>query len=116
MLQLRRGNLQSGERPAALTQIVIACERVEREGVSIQVILQIKNTGETGAGKFRLVPGPIGILLLEEPCHGSLNRRIIRTSSGQQTNQAPSGLRRSALSFAFQRRIIIRKYRHAETT
>ena len=80
------------------------------------MIFKIKDAWESGAGKFGLVPGTVRILLLQEPGYGALNGRIIRADRGEETDQTPSGLRCSALPFAFERRIVIGKDRFAETT
>src|ERR1700722_3369441 len=116
MLQLRRRNLHTGKRTPTFRQIVVARQGIKREGVSIQMILKIKNARESGAGKFGLVPGAVRILLLQEPGDGALNGRIIRADCGEETDQTPSGLRCSALPFALERGIVIGKNRLAETT
>src|ERR1700722_812106 len=115
MLQLRRRNLHTGKRTPTFRQIVIARQRVEREGVSIQMVFKIKDARKPGAGKFGLVPGTVRILLLQEPGYGALNGRIVRAHCGEQADQSPSGLRGSALPFAFERRIVIGENRLTET-
>src|ERR1700675_2315335 len=100
MLQLLRENLHSAKSPAALVHVVIAAERIEREGVSVQVILQIKNARETRAGKLIFVPSAVGVLMLNEPCHRSFHGRIARADHGEKADQSPGRLRRRARSLS----------------
>src|ERR1700722_3506505 len=115
MLQLRRRYLHAGKRAPTFRQIVIARQGIKREGVSIQMVFKIKDAWESGAGKFGLVPGTVGILLLQEPGDGALNGRIIRAHCREEADQTPSRLRCSALTFAFQCRIVIGENRLTET-
>src|ERR1700683_3888524 len=107
MLQLRRGNLHTAKISPALAHVVITRQGVKREGVSIQVILKIKDAGESCARKFRLVPGSIRILLLQKPGHSAFDTRIVRTAGCEQPDQAPGRLRCSALTFALPRRVVV---------
>ena len=80
------------------------------------MIFQIKDAGKPGTGKFGLIPSAVRILMLQKPCDSALSTA---GSSGptvaKQTDQAPSGLRGSALPFAFQRRIVVGEDRLAKT-
>src|SRR6202789_1656654 len=100
MLQLRRGNLHTAKISPALAHVVITRQGVKREGVSIQVILKIKDAGESCARKFRLVPGSIRILLLQKPGHSAFDRRIVGTACGEQSDKTPACCRGVALPFA----------------
>src|ERR1700675_2010077 len=66
-------------------------ERIKRERIAVQVVLQVKDTREACAGELGFAPGAIRILLLDKIGHRFLNRRIARLGSSQQSNQAPSG-------------------------
>src|SRR5690349_5634261 len=97
-----RANLESVKLLRVLLQIAVPRERVQREIVPIEVILQVKDARKTGSRKLLFIPGPIGILLFEQMPHSLADSRIIAIRSGQEANQAPGGLRWRAGSLALQ--------------
>jgi len=44
--------------PPGLTQIIVTRQRIEREGISIQVIFQVEHLRKPGAREFGFVPRP----------------------------------------------------------
>src|SRR6202158_1343366 len=92
--------------------ILIARQRIQREIVLIQMVLQIKNAGKAGAGEFRLFPSSLAGLLFGEIADAALNHpfrgQFVLLARGQQADQSPRGLRRGADSLALQCRIVVR--------
>src|ERR1700680_1950865 len=80
-------------------------ERIKRERIAVEVILQIKHARKSGAGKIGFAPRAIRILLVDQISDRLLNRRIIGLGAREQPNQAPSGLRCRAVSLPFGGRI-----------
>src|SRR5207245_4710705 len=101
-------NLESVKLLGILQRVAVPRERVQQEIIPIKVILQIKDAGKACSRKLLFIPRAIGILLFEQMPHGLFHGRIIPIGCGQETNQAPSGLRRCAGALAFQFRIVVR--------
>src|SRR2546430_9256243 len=76
-------------------------QRVDREGIPIEVVFQVKHTGETRAGKIRLAPGAIVPLLIDEVGRRLSDGGIADFRAGQQSDQPPSRLRRRARALPF---------------
>ena len=71
--------------------LAIARDRHQREVDAVQVILQVEDPGEAGAGEAGLVPGAVGALRLEQVLDAAadgLARRRARRRSGRATAQA----------------------------
>ena len=79
------------------------------------MIFQVKHERKTGAGKFRLIPGAVAILLTHEPSNGAFDGRVIRSHGSQQANRSPGGLRSRAFSFSLERGVLIRGDGFSET-
>src|SRR5271155_616278 len=102
-MNLIRGDLHPDEPSPTLSQVFISRQRVKRERVPIQVILQIEHQWEARTCEFGFVPRPIVILMRNQPADGSFYRGIFRADDGEQADQSPGRLRRRALPFALQR-------------
>ena len=79
------------------------------------MIFQIEDAREARAGKFVFTPGTIGVLLIDEVGDRFVNRRIAGVSAREQSDQAPSGLRRGAWPFALGLWLGVAAQRFAET-
>src|ERR1700733_6953751 len=104
MLDLFGTNLHARKFSSPLAQVVISRQRIQRERIPVEVILQIENTGGTGTRKLGLIPGAIGVLMGHQPFYSTLDRRIVGSRNCQQPNQSPRGLRSGALPPALPRR------------
>src|SRR5215813_10980916 len=72
-------------------------QRIQRERIPVEVVLQIENAREARAGEIRFAPGAIAVLLRHQGRNRLLNRGIVRLRSCQQSDQSPSGLRGRAI-------------------
>src|ERR1700685_2358783 len=115
-LQIIGGNLDADVFFAALTQIIIASQSVERERIRVQMVLQVKDLRETGASKLGFVPGAVVVLMRNEPLDGALDGRIVRANAFQKTDQAPGCLRGGTLPFRLQSGIVVGEDGLAEAT
>src|SRR5579863_8159422 len=99
-----------------LAELVIKTgQRINRKRVAIQVVFQIKDTRETGAGKVVFFPRTIFILLPHQVFDGFRNCRITRIGRRQQSDQPPRGLRRRAVALPLGRFHVIAAQRLAKT-
>ena len=73
-----------------------ARERIDGKRIPVQVIFQVKDPRETSAGEFRLAPGTVGLLAMDQVSYRFGDRRIVGTSPREQANQPPSSLRSCA--------------------
>src|SRR6267142_2035661 len=78
------------------------------------MILQIKNSRETGAGEIRLAPGAVFALLVDEIGNGFGDRGVVDVGAGEKADEAPRGLRSGARALAFGERLVIAAQRLAE--
>src|ERR1700747_2459647 len=107
MLYCIGGNLQRERFAPAFTHIVETCERIERKRISVEVIFQVEDAGETGACKFSFVPRSVFILTFSDPASRALGSRIIWTDRCEQADQRPRCLRSGTLAFSFKRWIVV---------
>src|SRR5580658_375067 len=96
-----RSDLQAGEGRAALEQIAVTRQRVERETVSIEMVFEIEDPGKTGACEISLVPRTVGILIVDQPGDGAPGSSVFRAREGKKSDYGPGGLRRRADSLPF---------------
>src|SRR5262245_55542239 len=77
---------------SALRCTQISPQRHEREVERVQVILQVKDLREPGAGKWLLVPGAVGALGADQPVHAGADTAALLFTGGQQSQQSPGRL------------------------
>src|SRR5882724_11835368 len=99
--------LEGGVVLGATRLIRIASESVDREGIPVEVILQIEDAREAGAGEIRLAPGAVLPLLVDEIGNGFGDTGIVEVTACEQTDEAPCGLRSGARALAFCERLVI---------
>src|SRR5882762_8788118 len=78
------------------------------------MILQIKNSRETGAGEIWLAPGAVFPLFVDEIGNGSSDRGVVDVGAGEKADEAPRGLRSGARPLAFGERLVIAAQRLSE--
>src|ERR1700690_2832263 len=93
-----RPGLESAKLSRAGLYVSKTSQRVKRERIAIQVILQIENGWESSAGKFLLIPSSIFVLRFDQVFRREQRSRIIRSHSCQQADQTPGRLRSGAQS------------------
>ena len=94
--------------------IAEACKCIEWERIAVEVILQIEDAGEAGAGEFVFSPGAVGVLLLDEPGGGFVDCGVVGFARGEQADQAPGSLRSRAVALTFGCRLVVAAERFAE--
>ena len=78
------------------------------------MVLQVKDAGETGAGKFRLAPGTIRFLAMNQVSHCFLDRRIFHSRAREQADESPRSLRGGAGALSLGGRQIVAEKRFAK--
>ena len=68
----------------------------QREIILVQVIVQIENLGETGAGGQFFVPASVGALRFQQVFDAVLHAQAVGVAAGDQAQNGPGGLRRRA--------------------
>src|SRR5215467_1193706 len=80
------------------------------------MIFQVKNSGETCPCKFRLAPGTVRLLAMNQIIHSFGHRGVFRSHAGQQADKSPGGLRSRAGSLPLGRRHVVAQKRFAKTS
>src|SRR5215813_10985336 len=82
-------------------------QRPEREILSVQVVLQIEDTGKARAVPQRVLPRAVVTLVLEQIVDAALDRRTARAAGREEPEQRPRGLARKRLADAGERVVFI---------
>src|SRR3974377_1916463 len=78
--------------------IPVPRQRINREGILVQVVLQVKHAWKPGPGKLFLAPPTVRVLLFPQGRRRSRDGCIVTVGSREQSNQSPRRLRRGAVS------------------
>src|SRR5216683_3739036 len=81
--------------------VVEASQRINRERVAVEVVLQIENAGKTSSGEVVFFPRAVIVLLLHQIFRGFGNGWIAGISGSKQPDESPRGLRRRTVALAF---------------
>src|SRR5438093_10720262 len=73
----------------------------------IVVVAQIKHSREAGAGEFKLVPGAVGPLGVEQIINATLDSTMIVQAGRHEAQQRPRGLRSRDRAVAARFRLLI---------
>src|ERR1700687_5722133 len=84
--------LEGGVVFGAMRLIRIASEGVDREGIPVEMILQIKSAREPCSGEIGLAPGTVIPLLMDEIGNGFADTRIVEVAACEKADEAPRGL------------------------
>ena len=91
----------------AFEDFAVRGEREQRPGVAIDVVFQVENLRETGAGGFLLGPGAVGVLRADQILDAAFERGIVRVAERTQAHDGPGGLRRGAWPAALENRVVV---------
>ena len=80
------------------------------------MIFQVKDPGKTRAGKFRLAPGAVRFLTMNQVSHSFGNRGVFRPGACKQADESPRRLRSRAGSLPLGRRHVVAQERFAKAS
>src|SRR5437899_2650158 len=90
-----------------LSTAFVPRQRHQREVKPIQMILQVEDPGEAGAGELIFGPGAIRVLRLEQEPDTPGHRFAVPLTGRQKPHDRPGRLGRGARALAPQRRVIV---------
>src|SRR5207248_7768797 len=80
------------------------------------MIFQVKDPRTTRAGKFRLAPGAVRFLTMNQVSHSFGNRGVFRPGACKQADESPRRLRSRAGSLPLGRRHVVAQERFAKAS
>ena len=87
---------------------LVSCQRGQREIEAVQVIIEVEDLGESGAGVEVFVPVAVGALVSVSQMQGALRRPgSSGPHGGHERHRAPGGLRGGASPLSFERRVVV---------
>src|SRR5437763_16369337 len=93
---MTRTLVETGDLPLRPHYLLVRSQREQREVLAVEVVHQIEDAGEAGAGVPGLVPGSGFLLRLENVGNAFGDRFAARVLGGEQSHDGPRGLRRRA--------------------
>ena len=84
--------------------------------MTVEVVSQVEDAGEAGAGELRFVPSAVRTLSIDQELQAALEGGVLSESGGAESEQRPGGLRRRRRALAPQRRVVVRVGRLAPTS